>query len=133
MKIMLIGGGELGREDCPYETEKIDKEIVKMSGKERPKLLFIGLASSYADSYYDVVKKVFMKLGCIPVHLKKSNLVHNPELVRKKIQEADIIYIGAIICCYSIISRSVSYSTITLNRVHIGRHNLTSLLIPIIT
>ena len=94
MKCMLIGGGEIGRGDTPYETEIIDKEIIKMSEKVRPNLLFIGFASSHSDSYYDVIKKNFQKLGCETQYLKKSNCLYNPEIVKAKFQTADIIYVG---------------------------------------
>ena len=94
MKVVLIGGGESGRGNTTYETEEIDQEIVKMSEKEHPNLLFIGLASAHADSYYDLIKNNFKKLGCNPVYLKKSNLINNPDLVKDKFQNADIIYIG---------------------------------------
>ena len=44
--IVAIGGGENGRilEDgsyAPYETELIDKEIIKLTGKEKPNFLLI--------------------------------------------------------------------------------------------
>ena len=94
MKLVLIGGGEIGRAGYPYETKEIDEEIVRLAGKEKPNFLFVGLASSHADSYYDVIKKVFQKLGCETVYLKKNNLVHNPDLVKQKFMDADIIYIG---------------------------------------
>ena len=94
MKMVLIGGGEIGRGNTSYETKEIDEEIVKMTGVEQPNFLFVGLASSYADSYYDVIKKVYKDLGCNPVYLKKNNLIHNPELVAEKFRQADIIYIG---------------------------------------
>lgn len=94
MKLMLIGGGEIGKASTAYETKEIDEEIVKMSGKENPKLLFIGLASSFADSYYDYIKNIYKELGCTPVYLKKKNVTKNPDIVRNKIEEADIIYIG---------------------------------------
>ena len=46
-KIIAIGGGENGRllEDgtfAPYNTQKIDQEIVKLSEKENPHFLFIN-------------------------------------------------------------------------------------------
>ena len=91
---MLIGGGEVGRGNTPYETKAIDEAIVKMSGKEHPNVLFVGLASSFSDSYYDVIKKIYKELGCTPVYLKKNNLIHNPDLVKQKFQDADIIYVG---------------------------------------
>ena len=84
MKLMLIGGGEIGRGTKPYETKEIDEEIVKMTNKEKPKLLFIGLANSYADK----------NLGCETMYLKKKNVTKNPDIVKNKIEEADIIYIG---------------------------------------
>ena len=94
MKLMLIGGGEIGRGTTLYETKEIDEEIVKLSGKDKPKLLFIGLASNFADSYYDYVKNIYKELGCEPVYLKKKNVTNNPDIVKNKISEADIIYIG---------------------------------------
>ena len=48
-KIVLIGGGNIGRGNTPYETKEIDEEIVKMTTKEHPNLLFVGLASSFSD------------------------------------------------------------------------------------
>lgn len=94
MKLMLIGGGEIGRGLTPYETKEIDEEIVKLSGKDNPNVLFVGLASSFSDSYYDVVKNIYKNLGCTPVYLKKNNLIHNPDIVKQKFMDADIIYIG---------------------------------------
>ena len=56
-KYILVGGGNVGRGNTLYETEIIDKEAVKLTGKDNPNLLFIGLASSFSDSYYDTIKK----------------------------------------------------------------------------
>jgi dipeptidase E len=92
-KLMLIGGGDTGRGNSSYETKEIDEEIVKLTGKENPNFLFIGLASSHSDSYYDTMKKIYKELGCTPVYLKKSNILNNPDIVETKIKDADIIYI----------------------------------------
>ena len=48
-KIVAIGGGENGRflEDgtfAPYNTQKIDKEIVKLTNRKEPHFLFINHA-----------------------------------------------------------------------------------------
>lgn len=94
MKLMLIGGGSNGHNNHPYETKEIDEEVVRMTNKENPVFLFIGLASSFSDSYYDVMKEIYKKLGCKTTYLKKSNIVNNPDIVRKKISEADIIYMS---------------------------------------
>lgn len=93
-KLMLIGGGDIGRGNTSYETEIIDKEIVKMTGKENPNVLFVGLASSFSDSYFDIIKNIYKNLGCTPVYLKKKNIINNPDIVKNKIKEADIIYFG---------------------------------------
>lgn len=95
MKIIAIGGGEIGRPGTPIETGKIDRELIKLSGKKHPRLLFIPTASSDSDGYVEVVRKYFGKrLGCrIDVlFLFKKNL-QQPE-IRAKILGADIIYVG---------------------------------------
>ena len=89
---VLIGGGNTRLPD--YETKLIDEEIVKMTKKENPNFLFIGLASSHSDSYYDTMKSIYKDLGCNTVYLKKSNIINNPDIVKNKIYDADIIYIG---------------------------------------
>ena len=92
-KLMLIGGGDTGRGNTEYTTKEIDEEIVRLTDKENPNFLFIGLASSHSDSYYDTMKKIYKELGCTPVYLKKSNILNNPDIVETKIKDADIIYI----------------------------------------
>ena len=93
MKLVLIGGGDIGRADTKYETKEIDEEIVKLTNKERPNFLFIGLASNFADSYYKIIKDIYKKLGCETGKISNKTLTHM-EVVEKKIKEADIIYIG---------------------------------------
>ena len=62
---MAIGGGEIGRPDYPVETTEIDQEIIRISGKKHPKLLFIPTATSDSESYYEVIAEHFGKrLGC---------------------------------------------------------------------
>ena len=72
-KLVCIGGGEIPRIKngikLPYETRKIDEEIVRISGKENPKLLFIGTASTNSYSYCLVIKEIFENLGCIVSNL----------------------------------------------------------------
>ena len=58
-KIVALGGGEIGRPGYPVETTEIDKEIIHLSGKEKPELLFIPTASSDSESYYEIVKQHF--------------------------------------------------------------------------
>ena len=92
MKLMLIGGGNT--RGGVWETKEIDTEVVKMTGIEHPNFLFVGLASSFADSYYDAMKNIYRSLGCECQYLKKKNIINNPDIVKNKILNADIIYIG---------------------------------------
>lgn len=45
LKLIAIGGGKIGRLGQPIETTEIDKEIIRISGKKNPRLLFIPTAS----------------------------------------------------------------------------------------
>jgi dipeptidase E len=94
-KIIAIGGGEIGRPGYPVETTKIDKEIIKLTGKKNPKLLFIPTASLDSELYFETVKKHFgKKLGCIidALYLIKEKL--SKKEIQNKILTADIVYVG---------------------------------------
>jgi len=95
MKIIAIGGGEIGRPGYPVETTKIDKEVIALTGKKNPRLLFIPTASSDSESYYEVVKKHFGKrLGCKTdvLYLIKEKLTKKQ--IEEKVFSADIVYVG---------------------------------------
>jgi dipeptidase E len=61
MKIVAIGGGEIGRPGYKIETEAIDKEIIRLTGKKHPKVLFLPTASGDSKSYYSVVQDYYGK------------------------------------------------------------------------
>ena len=100
---MAIGGGENGRilengEKAFYETELMDKEIIKLTEKEKPNYLFINHAMCFSkeiqDSYYETMKKIYGdKFGCNCKHLRSDDL-SNKSLVDELIKWADIIYEG---------------------------------------
>ena len=61
-KIIAIGGGV---EPDRWETVTIDKEIVKLVKKKRPKVLFIATASDDNEGYCGNFQKIYGdKLGC---------------------------------------------------------------------
>lgn len=93
MRIVAIGGGQIGRGNTNYETEFIDNEIVSLTGKENPNFLFIGLASNFSDSYYKIIKDIYKNLGCNTGKISNKTL-NNMEVVEQKIKQADIIYVG---------------------------------------
>lgn len=102
-KIVAIGGGENGRflEDGSqtlYETEIIDKEIIRLTNKEHPNYLFLAHAMCFSeeiqDSYYETMKKIYKdKYGCSCKYLKSKDL-YNTKLVNELVNWADIIYEG---------------------------------------
>ena len=102
-KIVAIGGGENGRplgdgKFAPYETELMDKEIIKLTGKKKPNFLFLAHSMSTSieiqESYYQTMKKIYKeKLNCNCCDLK-SNELENIESAKKKVEWADIIYEG---------------------------------------
>lgn len=94
-KIIAIGGGEIGRPGFPIETTSIDKEIISLSNKKKPKLLLIPTASSDSESYFEVVKKHFGKrLECAVDVLYLLKDKQAKDVIEKKILNSDIIYVG---------------------------------------
>ena len=98
-KLVCIGGGEIPRYKdrilLPYETKEIDEEIVRLSNKSNPKFLFISIASSHPEEYFEGIKKVYEKLGCIVSHL---NINKSYDDIKKDILNTDIIYENEIVC-----------------------------------
>jgi len=98
-KIIAIGGGEIGgpREsggNYPIETANIDKEIISLAKKNKPKLLFIPTASSDSEDYSEHAKKYFSKLGCQVNTLYLINQKHTQNELEQIILSTDIIYVG---------------------------------------
>lgn len=95
IKIIAIGGGEIGRPGTKIETETIDKEIIKLTGKKNPKLLLIPTASNDSEMYYPVVQKYFGKrLGCRTDVLYLIKAKPSKKEIEKKIYNTDIVYVG---------------------------------------
>ena len=102
-KIIAIGGGENGRIDengkkLDYETFEIDKEIVKLTNKDKPNFLFICHSFSFSleiqDSYFETMKRIYGDMfGCNCKHLRSDEL-DNMNVVKEKVDWADIIYEG---------------------------------------
>ena len=97
-KLVCIGGGEIPRIKngikLPYQTREIDEEIVRLSGKKNPKILFIGTASSHSYDYYLVIREVFEKIGGIVTNLDLLTENIDMEKIEEQIFNTDIIYVG---------------------------------------
>jgi len=91
---VAIGGGEIGRDGFQIETQKIDEEIIKLSGKKNPKVLFIPTASNNSEKYISIFENYFgNKLNCKTDSLIITNKSTHKEL-REKIFSTDIVYVG---------------------------------------
>jgi dipeptidase E len=89
--IVAIGGGQIRTRG----TAGIDREIIRLSGKKNPRLLFIPTASSDSERYWKHVQEYFgdfLKCKTDVLFLIKEQ--PSKEHIRKKILAADIIYVG---------------------------------------
>lgn len=95
-KIIAVGGGQIGgRPGVKIETLGIDKEIVNLSGKRNPRLLFIPTASGDASGYVEMVKNYFgKKLGCKVDSLELVAKKYTKKELEDKILKTDIVYVG---------------------------------------
>ena len=104
-KIVAIGGGENGRvgsdgEKKPYETFEIDKEIIRLTGKEHPNFLLlthsqIPWGEESENKYFNTMKKIYgdiFKCDCKIIKIK--DLENNFEEAKEIVDWADIIYEG---------------------------------------
>lgn len=100
-KIVAIGGGENGRLKAdgtryPYETGPMDKEIIRLTGKEKPNFLFIGhsVPLEGQEFYFSTMRNIYgVMYGCECKDIKSDELTNLDE-IQKKIDWADIIYEG---------------------------------------
>jgi len=89
--IVAIGGGEIRTRG----TAPIDREIIRLSNRKHPKLLFIPTASSDSIRYWKHVQEYFGKfLKCKTDVLFLIKEQPTREQIRKKILAADIVYVG---------------------------------------
>lgn len=102
-KIVAIGGGGNGRirEDgtqAPYETEPMDEEIIKLTGKDKPNFLLLAHSQLKPESenrYFEAMKRIYgVKFGCDCKTVTRADLKNNLEYAKNTVEWADIIYEG---------------------------------------
>lgn len=101
MKIVAIGGGnnsDIKKNGNPqiYEQELIDKEIILLTNKSNPNVLFVSHASDKEfefASYNKIVNTYGFMYSC-PVKLLSIDVLKNNYLTKWLVDWADIIYIG---------------------------------------
>jgi dipeptidase E len=90
-KIIAIGGGEIGE----LETLPIDRRIVKLVNKNKPRVLYIPTAGGDSEFWCDTFKKVYgYKLKCQVDFLLLIKEDLTKKEIANKILSADIIYVG---------------------------------------
>ena len=90
-KLVAIGGGEMAER----ETLAIDKEIVALTGKDRPKALFIPTASGDSPEYWQSFQDVYGKeLGCETDVIYLLGVRPTGCELEQKILSADLVYVG---------------------------------------
>ena len=95
MKIVAIGGGEIGRPGYPIETEAIDREIIQLTGKEHPTALLLPTASGDSEVYWETFDNYFgQRLGCRTDVLYLVRESPSQQEIHRKILGTDIIYVG---------------------------------------
>jgi dipeptidase E len=89
--VVAIGGGNIRTRG----TAPIDREIIRLSNKKNPRLLFIPTASSDSEIYWEHIQKYFGKfLKCKTDVLFLIKERPSQKQIRRKILWADIIYVG---------------------------------------
>jgi dipeptidase E len=88
-QIIAMGGGGFSMEP---ENPSLDKYILGLSNKEKPKICFFPTASGDSDRYIVRFYSAFMQQPCTPCHLSLFN-PHTAD-IKSFILEQNIIYVG---------------------------------------
>ncbi|MBO9541079.1 peptidase E [bacterium] len=88
-QIYAIGGGGFSLEPSNLA---LDKELLALSGKPKPKVCFISTASFDSGDYIDRFYRAFLTLDCEPSHLTVK--IPNVASVRDHVMAQDILYVG---------------------------------------
>lgn len=95
LTIISIGGGSIAKPVKRPETTLIDEEIIRISGKKKPQVLFIPTASQDSPEYIAAFRRQYGdRLEC---HVETLKLYRDRPLKKEiadRIRRADIIYVG---------------------------------------
>ncbi len=87
---MAIGGGDVGA----GATAAIDRVLLGLTGKANPRLLFIPTASGDSEEYVERLELGYGRLGAEVTTLRLLGEDRDPEIAARRIDEADVIYVG---------------------------------------
>jgi dipeptidase E len=87
MKLVLYSGYDAG-------NAALDAECVRLTGKRRPKIVFIPSANHVPDFEYDYVRETFSEQGPVDVVLFNIDRPYSAQDAEKIIKSADLIYLS---------------------------------------
>ena len=88
-RIVPMGGGGFSMEP---RNPRLDKWLVSLARRSRPRVLFIPTASGDAKDYIRRFYRAFARYPCRPTHLQLFNRVAVD--LRKQVVSQDLIYVG---------------------------------------
>lgn len=95
--LCAIGGGEIwgifNGKKRPIETEAIDRELLSLTKKSTPKVLFIPTASWDSKGYISNFTSYYTSLGCEVEVLLLHNKFIDLSVIKKKVFSSDMIYV----------------------------------------
>lgn len=99
MKIVAIGGGnnsDVRKNGAPqiYEHQNIDLEIIRISGKSKPNILYIPHASDNELGSYQKIVHTYKEMYHCPVKNLGKDYLDDYEMVDELVNWADVIYVG---------------------------------------
>ncbi len=95
VRIVAIGGGEIGRPGYPVETTALDAEVVRLAGKRRPRVVFLPTAMHDDPGYVSVVEEHYgRRLGCRVEPLTLFDRSLPAAEIERTIARADVVYVG---------------------------------------
>ena len=94
-KIVAIGGGKFGLGTGPIDVLPICREIIRLSGRKHPKVLFIPTASYDRPASVEMMRRLFTRrLGCGLETLYLLKTKPSVREIRRKITASDVIFVG---------------------------------------
>lgn len=88
-QIIAMGGGGFSMEP---ENPLLDEYVLRQTGRDRPRVLFLPTASGDAEGYVETFHTAFAALGCDTEHL---SLFRPPEEnLQSVLMRQDVIYVG---------------------------------------
>ena len=87
-KIVAIGGGRV------RDLGSINREIIRLTGRKRPRALYIPTASKDRPESWDEFRRTYTRLGCRADALLCIRETPSRRTVNAKIRRADIVFVG---------------------------------------